>query len=42
MAGCPAVEIGVWRRYVAGWSRLPELLRRLRVLEKQLEDNEDK
>ena len=42
MAGCPAVEIGVWRRYVAGWPRLTEIRRRLRALEKQLEDNEDK
>jgi hypothetical protein len=30
----------VWRRYVAGWPRLTEILRRLRALEKQLEDDE--
>jgi UDP-3-O-[3-hydroxymyristoyl] glucosamine N-acyltransferase len=40
MAGCPAVEIGVWRRYVAGWPRLTEILRRLRALEQQFKDGE--
>src|SRR5262249_24892135 len=42
MAGCPAVEIGVWRRYVAGWARLTGILRRTRGLEKQMEDDEEK
>ena len=42
MGGTPAVEIGVWKRYVAAWPRLPEMLRRLRVLEKRIEGDEDK
>ena len=42
MGGCPAVEIGVWKRYVAGWVRLPEILRRLRALEKKFEGDQEK
>ena len=42
MGGCPAVEIKVWRRYVAGWIRLPEILRRLRALEKRFEGDGEK
>jgi len=42
MGGCPAVEIRVWRRYVAGWIRLPEILRRLRALEHKLEGDGEK
>jgi UDP-3-O-[3-hydroxymyristoyl] glucosamine N-acyltransferase len=42
MGGTPAVEIGVWRRYVAAWPRLPEILRRLRVLEKRVMGEEEK
>ncbi len=42
MGGTPAVEIGVWRRYVAAWPRLPEILRRLRVIEKRMEEDEEK
>ncbi|MGO9451662.1 MAG: UDP-3-O-(3-hydroxymyristoyl)glucosamine N-acyltransferase [Candidatus Binataceae bacterium] len=41
MGGTPAVEVGVWRRYVAAWPRLPEILRRLRVLEKRINGDED-
>src|SRR5208282_5152795 len=41
MGGTPAVEVGVWRRYVAAWPRLPEILRRLRVLEKRMNGDED-
>lgn len=32
--GCPSIEVGRWRRAVAGFSRLPEILRRLRRLER--------
>jgi UDP-3-O-[3-hydroxymyristoyl] glucosamine N-acyltransferase len=32
--GHPAVEAGVWKRAVAAFVRLPEILRRLRALEK--------
>lgn len=42
MGGTPAVEIGIWRRYVAAWPRIPEILRRLRALEKRVEGDEDK
>ncbi|MGO9603399.1 MAG: UDP-3-O-(3-hydroxymyristoyl)glucosamine N-acyltransferase [Candidatus Binataceae bacterium] len=41
MGGTPAVELRVWRRYVATWPRLPEILRRLRVLEKRINGDED-
>jgi UDP-3-O-[3-hydroxymyristoyl] glucosamine N-acyltransferase len=34
--GIPAVEIRTWRRSVAAWARLPELLRRLRRVERAL------
>jgi len=36
VSGYPAVEIRLWRRYVAALPRLPELLRRLRALEDKL------
>lgn len=35
--GTPAVEVRQWRRYVAAANRLPELLRRVRELERRLE-----
>jgi UDP-3-O-[3-hydroxymyristoyl] glucosamine N-acyltransferase len=37
VAGYPAMEIGLWRRVSAAAHRLPELLRRVRRLEKALE-----
>ena len=36
VAGMPAVEIGLWRRTAGALLRLPELLRRVRRLEKSL------
>lgn len=36
VGGTPAADVRVWRRYVAVWPRLPELLRRLRRLERRL------
>jgi UDP-3-O-[3-hydroxymyristoyl] glucosamine N-acyltransferase len=36
VSGYPAVEIRLWRRYVAALPRLPELIRRLRALEDKL------
>jgi UDP-3-O-[3-hydroxymyristoyl] glucosamine N-acyltransferase len=36
IAGYPAVDISTWRRYSAALSRLPELIRRVRELEKQV------
>jgi UDP-3-O-[3-hydroxymyristoyl] glucosamine N-acyltransferase len=36
LAGYPAIEGGLWRRAVAAFSRLPEMLRRQRRLEKRL------
>jgi len=36
VGGTPAVDVRTWRRYVAAWPRLPEMLRRLRRLEKRL------
>jgi len=36
VGGFPAVEVHLWRRIVAGWVRLPEVLRRLRQVEKAL------
>ena len=42
LAGCPAVEVGVWRRYVAGWNRLPDVLRRLRAVEQGFKGDEEK
>lgn len=36
VGGYPAVEIGLWRRAVAATARLPELLRRVRRLERRL------
>jgi UDP-3-O-[3-hydroxymyristoyl] glucosamine N-acyltransferase len=36
VAGSPVLEIAVWRRAMAGLSRLPELLRRVRRLEQRL------
>ncbi len=37
VGGTPAVEMRVWRRMVAVQPRLPELVRRIRALEKRLE-----
>ncbi|HEY2773606.1 MAG TPA: UDP-3-O-(3-hydroxymyristoyl)glucosamine N-acyltransferase [Candidatus Binatia bacterium] len=37
VSGLPAVDIGLWRRAAAALLRLPELLRRVRKLEKALE-----
>jgi UDP-3-O-[3-hydroxymyristoyl] glucosamine N-acyltransferase len=34
--GIPAVEIRTWRRFVSAWLRLPELLRRVRRVERAL------
>ncbi len=36
LAGVPAVPIGSWRRQVAALARLPEVLRRLRAVERRL------
>ncbi len=36
LAGVPAIDAGVWRRAVAAFSRLPDMLRRQRRLEKRL------
>ena len=36
VGGYPAVDIHVWRRMVAAWVRLPELLRRVRRIEAAL------
>ncbi len=36
VGGYPAVEMGVWRRGVAAFARLPELFRRVRRLERRL------
>jgi UDP-3-O-[3-hydroxymyristoyl] glucosamine N-acyltransferase len=36
VGGIPAVEIRTWRRSVAAWVRLPELLRRMRRVERAL------
>lgn len=41
VGGVPQMEIGVWRRIVAALPRLPELIRRVRRLERDLE-NRDK
>ena len=40
VAGCPAVEVRAWRRVSAATPRLPELLRRVRELERRLADLE--
>ncbi len=42
VAGTPAVEIGVWRRYSVLLRRLPELARRLARLEKLVGDRPDR
>jgi UDP-3-O-[3-hydroxymyristoyl] glucosamine N-acyltransferase len=34
VAGSPAIDIALWRRAVTAFARLPDLLRRLRVLER--------
>jgi UDP-3-O-[3-hydroxymyristoyl] glucosamine N-acyltransferase len=34
VAGTPAIDIAVWRRAVVAFARLPELLRRIRALER--------
>ena len=36
LSGVPAIEIGLWRRAVAAFSRLPEMLKRQRRLEKRI------
>lgn len=36
VGGTPAIDVRAWRRYVAAWPRLPDMLRRLRRLEKRL------
>lgn len=36
LAGVPAIEAGLWRRAVAAFARLPEMVRRLRQAEKRL------
>lgn len=36
VGGSPAIDVRAWRRYVAAWPRLPDMLRRLRRLEKRL------
>jgi UDP-3-O-[3-hydroxymyristoyl] glucosamine N-acyltransferase len=36
VGGYPAVEIRTWRRAVAAWAQLPELVRRLRKIERRL------
>ena len=36
LAGVPAIEAGLWRRAVAAFSRLPEMLRRQRKIEQRL------
>ena len=35
IAGSPAVDIGIWRRAMVALTRLPELLRRVRALERR-------
>jgi len=37
VAGFPAVEIGLWRRAAAALLRLPDILKRLRALERRLD-----
>ncbi|MDX1632289.1 MAG: UDP-3-O-(3-hydroxymyristoyl)glucosamine N-acyltransferase [Thermoanaerobaculia bacterium] len=41
VAGIPAVELSRWRRQVAAGARLGEILRRVRSLEKRLEERMD-
>ena len=36
VSGVPAIEVGIWRRAVAAFARLPEILRRQRRLERRL------
>jgi len=36
VSGYPAIEIRSWRRAVAAWAQLPELVRRLRKIERRL------
>jgi len=36
VSGYPAVDIRLWRRAVAAWARLPDLLRRVRQIERRL------
>ena len=36
LSGVPAIEAGVWRRAVAAFARLPEMLRRQRRMERRL------
>ena len=40
VAGTPAIPVGVWRRAQAAFARLPELLRRLRQLERRGDERE--
>jgi UDP-3-O-[3-hydroxymyristoyl] glucosamine N-acyltransferase len=37
VGGCPAIEMGLWRRAMVATARLPELLRRVRRLERRLD-----
>ena len=41
VAGFPAVDIGTWRRAVVALRRLPELLRRVRRLERAIDSKEE-
>jgi UDP-3-O-[3-hydroxymyristoyl] glucosamine N-acyltransferase len=34
VAGYPAIDVRLWRRFAAAWTRLPELLRRVKRLER--------
>ncbi|MGD9765562.1 MAG: UDP-3-O-(3-hydroxymyristoyl)glucosamine N-acyltransferase [Candidatus Binatia bacterium] len=36
VGGTPAVDMRLWRRFTAAWTRLPDLFHRLRRLERQL------
>ncbi len=42
VAGYPAVEAGLWRRCVAALERLPDLLKRVRALERRLDGDGDR
>jgi UDP-3-O-[3-hydroxymyristoyl] glucosamine N-acyltransferase len=41
VAGTPAIPMGAWRRAQAAFARLPEILRRLRRLERAAEGKEE-
>jgi UDP-3-O-[3-hydroxymyristoyl] glucosamine N-acyltransferase len=40
VAGSPAIDIALWRRAVAALSRLPDLVRRVRTLERSRDGGE--